>query len=61
LVGAGYSNAQAIAAAEPERLCADLIKFALTATGQRLLRQAEMPDLEKVKAWHEAARSIEAA
>jgi Domain of unknown function (DUF4332) len=61
LVGAGYGNAQAIAAAEPERLCADLLKFALTATGQRLLRQAEMPDLGKVKAWHEAARSIEAA
>jgi len=61
LVGAGYSNAEAIAAAEPERLCADVAKFALTATGQRLLRQAEMPDLAKVKAWHQAARSIKAA
>jgi hypothetical protein len=61
LVGAGYSNAEAIASADPERLCADVINFALTATGQRLLRQAEMPDLQKVKAWHEAARSIKAA
>jgi Domain of unknown function (DUF4332) len=61
LLGAGYANAQAIAAAEPDRLCADVINFALTATGQRLLRQAEMPDLEKVKAWHKAARGIEAA
>ena len=61
LVGAGYTDAQAIAAAEPDRLCADVINFALTATGQRLLRQAEMPDLEKVKAWQVAARSIEAA
>jgi hypothetical protein len=61
LVGAGYSTAEAIAAADPERLCADVINFALTATGQRLLRQAEMPDLQKVKAWHEAARSIKAA
>jgi Domain of unknown function (DUF4332)/Zinc dependent phospholipase C len=61
LVGAGYANAQAIAAAEPDRLCTDVINFALTATGQRLLRQAEMPGLEKVKAWQDAARSIEAA
>jgi Domain of unknown function (DUF4332) len=61
LVGAGYANAQTIAAAEADRLCADLINFALTATGQRLLRQAEMPDLEKVKAWQETARRIEAA
>jgi hypothetical protein len=33
----------------------------LTTTGQRLLRQAEMPDLDKVKTWQEAARSVQAA
>src|SRR5262245_263097 len=61
LVGAGYASAQAIAAAEPEKLCTDVINFALTTTGQRLLRQAEMPDLEKIKGWQEAARSVQAA
>jgi hypothetical protein len=61
LVGAGYASAQAIAAADPEKLCTDLINFALTTTGQRLLRQAEMPDLEKIKGWREAARSVQAA
>ena len=61
LVGAGYASAQAIAAADPEKLCADVINFALTTTGQRLLRQAEMPDLDKVKSWQDAARSVQAA
>ena len=61
LVGAGYTSAQAIAAAAPEKLCTDVINFALTTTGQRLLRQAEMPDLEKFKGWREAARSVQAA
>jgi hypothetical protein len=61
LVGAGYASAQAIAAAEAEKLCTDVINFALTTTGQRLLRQAEMPDLDKIKGWQEAARSVEAA
>jgi uncharacterized protein DUF4332/zinc dependent phospholipase C len=61
LVGAGYASAQAIAAADSEKLCTDVINFALTTTGQRLLRQAEMPDLDKVKTWQEAARSVQAA
>ena len=57
----GYTSAQAIAAAAPEKLCTDVINFALTTTGQRLLRQAEMPDLEKIKGWQETARSVQAA
>jgi hypothetical protein len=61
LVGAGYASAQAIAAADPEKLGSDVINFALTTTGQRLLRQAEMPDLDKIKSWQEAARSVQAA
>src|SRR5262245_23023594 len=61
LVGAGYASAQAIAAAESEKLCTDVINFALTTTGQRLLRQGEMPDLDKIKTWQEAARSVQAA
>ena len=61
LLGAGYASAQAIAAAEPEKLCTDVINFALTTAGQRLLRQAEMPDGEKIRAWQETARSVQAA
>jgi Domain of unknown function (DUF4332)/Zinc dependent phospholipase C len=61
LVGAGYTSAQAIAAAAAEKLCTDVINFALTTAGQRLLRQAEMPDLEKIKGWQETARSVQAA
>jgi hypothetical protein len=33
LVGAGYPSADAVANAEPEKLCADVLNFALTAGG----------------------------
>src|SRR5262249_19252471 len=37
LVGAGYQTGDAIAAAEPDKLCADVLAFAATTAGQRLL------------------------
>ena len=61
LVGAGYPSADAIANAEPEKLCADVLNFALTAAGQRLLRDAETPDREKINGWRAAALSVKAA
>lgn len=61
LVGAGYPSADAIANAEPEKLCADVLNFALTAAGQRLLRHAETPDREKINGWRAAALSVKAA
>jgi hypothetical protein len=61
LEGAGYRSTEAIAAAEPEKLCADLMAFAATPAGQRVLRNGEVPDIERIKAWLEAARRVQAA
>ncbi len=61
LVGSGYRSAEAIAAAEPDKLCADVLAFAGSAVGQRLLRNGDPPDIEKIKGWLEAARSMQAA
>jgi Domain of unknown function (DUF4332)/Zinc dependent phospholipase C len=61
LVGAGYASADAIAGAELERLCADVLSFIGTAAGQRLVRNAETLDATKIRAWLEAARGVRAA
>jgi hypothetical protein len=61
LVGAGYRTAEAIADAEPEKLCADVLNFATSTAGQRLLRNGDPPDIERIKGWLEAARSARAA
>ena len=47
LVGAGYRSAEAIAAAEADKLCADVMAFATTPAGQRVLRNGEVPDIEQ--------------
>ncbi len=61
LVGAGYRSADAIAAAEADKLCADVLAYAVSTAGQRLLRNGDPPDVEKIKGWLEAARSAQAA
>ncbi len=61
LVGAGYRSAHAIAVAEADKLCADVLAFAASANGQRLLRNGDPPDIEKIKGWLEAALSVKAA
>ena len=61
LVGSGYDSAEALAAAEPDQLCADVLAFASSAAGQRVLRNGDPPDIEKIKSWLEAARSMRAA
>jgi hypothetical protein len=61
LVGAGYRSPNAIAEAEPDKLCADILAFALTPAGRRVLGQGGAPDLERIKAWLAAARGVEAA
>lgn len=58
LVGAGYRALDAIATAEPDKLCADVLAFAATPAGHRILRDGQPPDIEKVKAWADAARSV---
>jgi hypothetical protein len=61
LVGAGYRTADAIAEAAADRLCAGVLSFAVTAAGQRVLRNGHVPDIEKIKSWLETARSMQAA
>jgi predicted flap endonuclease-1-like 5' DNA nuclease len=61
LVGAGYTSADTLANADAEKVCADVLTFAHSEEGQRLLRNGEPPDLEKIKAWLSAARSTAAA
>jgi hypothetical protein len=61
LVGAGYRSANTIAEAEPDKLCADILAFALTPAGQRILQDGGAPDIERIKAWLAAARGVEAA
>jgi hypothetical protein len=61
LVGAGYRTADRLAAAEADKLCADVLGFAASAPGQRTLRNGDPPDVEKIKGWLDAARSAKAA
>jgi hypothetical protein len=61
LVGAGYRTAEAVAQAEADKLCADVLGFAATAAGQRVLRNGEVPDIGRVNGWLEAARRMRAA
>ncbi len=61
LVGAGYRTAEAVGDAEPEKLCAEVLRFAATSAGQRLLRNGNPPDMSRIKAWAEAARTQRAA
>ena len=61
LVGAGYRSGDAIASVDADQLCADVLRFATTPVGQRLLRNGDPPNIEKIKGWLEAARSVKAA
>lgn len=61
LVGAGYRTADAIAAADAEKLCADVLTFASSSDGQRILRDGSAPDVERIKAWLAHARAVKAA
>lgn len=55
LVGAGYRYTEDIAEAEPHALSADILAFAATQSGRRLLRDGPPPDIEKIKTWIDAA------
>ena len=61
LVGAGYRTADDIAGADADKLCADILTYATSTAGQRLLRNADPPDIERIKGWLEAALSVRAA
>ncbi len=61
LVGAGYRTLEAVAGADPDRLCADVLRFAATPDGARILRDGNPPDIERIRGWLDAARSVRAA
>ena len=61
LVGAGYADAELIAAADAEKFCADVLGFAMTPPGRLVLRDGDTPDIERVRSWLEAARTVKAA
>ncbi|MFA5955800.1 DUF4332 domain-containing protein [Hyphomicrobium sp.] len=61
LVGAGHRTAQAVADADPVALSAAVLKFAMTSSGKRVLREGRPPDIEKIKGWVEFAKQAAAA
>lgn len=61
LVGAGFRSAEAIATAEPADLCSRVLMFATGKDGQRILRDGQPPDIERIKSWVDSARAVRAA
>lgn len=61
LVGAGYRTLESIAAADADKLCADVLSYSTTSEGQRILRDTAPPDIARIKLWAEAARTARAA
>lgn len=61
LTGAGYRTARDIAAADPVAFSAEILKFASTDAGKRILRDGDAPDIERIKSWVAAAHLAEAA
>lgn len=61
LVGSGYRTIHAIAEADPVDLCADVLTFAASSDGKRILRDGQPPDLEKIKSWVTSASEALAA
>ena len=61
LAGAGYMDADAVAATDATELAAAVLRFAATSEGQRILRQSEPPSAEKIRGWVEAAGMRQAA
>jgi predicted flap endonuclease-1-like 5' DNA nuclease len=61
LVGAGYRTRDAVADADPVDLSADVLGFATTSEGRRVLRDGNPPDIEKIKAWVTSAEMARAA
>ncbi len=61
LTGAGYRTVASIADADPVALSANVLKFATSPDGKRILRDGNPPDLEKIKSWLNAAQDAMAA
>lgn len=61
LTGAGYRSAKDVAQADLVGFAADVLKFATSDAGKRVLRDGHPPDLEKIKSWVDSARLERAA
>ncbi len=55
LAQAGYRSSESLASAEADKLCADVLAFAATSAGRRLLRDGAPPDVNRIKGWLNAA------
>lgn len=55
LAGSGYRSAETLASADAEKLCADVLAFAASDAGRRLLRDGSPPDIDRIKGWLAAA------
>ncbi|MEQ1715490.1 MAG: DUF4332 domain-containing protein [Hyphomicrobium sp.] len=61
LTGAGYRAAQDVADADAVAFSADILKFATSDPGKRILREGNAPDIEKIRGWVSAAKLAMAA
>ncbi|MEO1709995.1 MAG: DUF4332 domain-containing protein [Pseudomonadota bacterium] len=61
LVGAGYETASEIAETDPSQVMADILRYAATRDGQRILRDGPAPASEKIAVWVENAKGAEPA
>ncbi|WP_072395356.1 DUF4332 domain-containing protein [Hyphomicrobium sp. CS1GBMeth3] len=61
LAGSGYRTAGSLAEADEVKLSADVLAFATTSAGKRILRDGAPPDIERIKGWLAAARAVRAA
>ncbi len=61
IVGAGFADAQSVAAAAVADFAAAVLRYAATAEGKRILREGDAPDVERVKAWAAGAMQALAA
>ncbi|MFA5950193.1 MAG: DUF4332 domain-containing protein [Hyphomicrobium sp.] len=61
LVGAGLRSRDALASADADKLCVDLLAFAATEKGQAILRDGHPPDIERIKGWLVQAIAARAA
>ena len=61
LVGAGYRTRDALTATAADKLCADVLTFAVSAAGLRILRDGNPPDIEKIRSWLDNAKAAKVA
>ncbi len=61
LSSCGYVSAHAIAEADADKLCADVLAYVTTAEGQMVLSAGKPPDIAKIRSMIEAARAVRAA